>query len=168
PRGWYFTHVWGDPKSANTVYIANTGLFRSTDRGKTFERIPAPHGDHHALWIDPNDPSRMINGNDGGATITVDGGKNWTTQHNQPTAQFYHVAADNDFLYHVYGSQQDNSSVAIPTRTDHAYIGDGDMYAPGGGESGYIVPDPPDSNIVYAADEGPFFPLFGATRGERE
>jgi photosystem II stability/assembly factor-like uncharacterized protein len=167
-RAWYFTHLWADPKSVDTIYIANTGLYRSTDGGKNFQRLLAPHGDHHALWIDPNDPSRMINGNDGGATITVDGGKNWTTQNNQPTAQFYHVAADNDFLYRVYGSQQDNSSVAIPTRTDHAAIEFGDMYAPGGGESGYVVPDPRDSNIVYADDEGPFFTRFDRRTGQAQ
>jgi photosystem II stability/assembly factor-like uncharacterized protein len=165
-RAWYFTHVWADPKSANTVYIANTGLYRSIDGGKSFERIPAPHGDHHALWIDPNDPSRMINGNDGGATVSVDGGKNWTTQGNQPTAQFYHVSADNDFLYRVYGSQQDNSSVGIPTRTDHGYIDRADWTSVGGGESGYVVPDPRDSNIVYADDEGPFFTRFDRRTGQ--
>ena len=165
-RAWYFTHVWADPKSANTVYIANTGLYRSIDGGKSFERVPAPHGDHHALWIDPNDPSRLINGNDGGATVSVDGGKNWTTQGNQPTAQFYHVAADNDFLYRVYGSQQDNSSVGIPSRTDHGYIDRGDWTSVGGGESGYVVPDPRDSNIVYADDEGPFFTRFDRRTGQ--
>jgi len=154
-RAWYFTHVWADPKDVNKVYIANTGLYSSIDGGKTFQRLNAPHGDHHALWIDPRDPSRMINGNDGGATISVDGGKNWTTQGNQPTAQFYHVAADNDFQYRVYGSQQDNSSIGIRTRSDHGYIDRGDWDAVGGGESGYIVPDPRDSNIVYADDEGP-------------
>src|SRR5467141_853759 len=156
-RAWYFTHVWADPKDSNKVYIANTGLYRSIDGGKSFERLPAPHGDHHALWIDPNSPNRMINGNDGGATISVDGGKNWTTQNNQPTAQFYHVAADNDFQYRVYGSQQDNSSIGIRTRSDHGYIDRGDWDTVGGGESGYIVPDPRDSNIVYADDEGPIF-----------
>src|SRR5215470_13647673 len=156
-RAWYFTHVWADPKNAGGVYIANTGLFRSSDGGKSFERINAPHGDHHALWIDPNDPSRMINGNDGGATISVDGGKNWSTQNNQPTAQFYHVAADNDFQFRVYGSQQDNSSIGIRTRSDHGFIDRSDWDAVGGGESGYIVPDPHDSNIVYADDEGPIF-----------
>jgi photosystem II stability/assembly factor-like uncharacterized protein len=159
-RAWYFTHVWADPKDSNKVYIANTGLYRSIDAGKTFERLNAPHGDHHALWIDPNDPNRMINGNDGGATISVDGGKNWSTQNNQPTAQFYHVAADNDFLYRVYGSQQDNSSVGIRTRSDHGYIDRPDWDAVGGGESGYIVPDPRDSNIVYADDEGPILTRF--------
>ena len=110
-RAWYFTHVWADTKDSNKVYIANTGLYRSIDAGKTFERVNSPHGDNHALWIDPENTNRLINGNDGGATISVDGGKNWSTQNNQPTAQFYHVAADNDFLYRVYGSQQDNSSV---------------------------------------------------------
>ncbi|HKW35033.1 MAG TPA: hypothetical protein VJN92_18625 [Candidatus Acidoferrum sp.] len=159
-RAWYFTHVWADTKNSNKVYIANTGLYRSIDAGKTFERLNAPHGDHHALWIDPENPNRLINGNDGGATISVDGGKNWSTQNNQPTAQFYHVAADNDFLYRVYGSQQDNSSVGIQTRSDRGFIDRGDWDAVGGGESGYIVPDPRDSNIVYADDEGPIFTRF--------
>jgi photosystem II stability/assembly factor-like uncharacterized protein len=167
-RAWYFTHVWADPKNVETVYIANTGLYRSSDGGKNFQRLQAPHGDHHALWIDPNNPSRMINGNDGGATVSVDGGKNWTTQNNQPTAQFYHVAADNDFLYRVYGSQQDNSSVSVATRTDHGYIGAGDFMPVGGGESGYVVPDPRNSNIVYADDEGPFFTRFDRTTGQAQ
>jgi photosystem II stability/assembly factor-like uncharacterized protein len=149
-RAWYFTHVWADPKDSNKVYIANTGLFRSTDGGKTFDRIAAPHGDHHGLWIDPNNPNRMINGNDGGATISVDGGRNWSTQMNQPTAQFYHVTADNDFPYRVYGTQQDNSSVGIATASDNGSIGRSDFSAVGGGESGYVAVDPRDSNIVYA------------------
>jgi photosystem II stability/assembly factor-like uncharacterized protein len=149
-RAWYFTHVWGDTKNPNVVYVANTGLFRSIDGGKTFERLPAPHGDHHGLWIDPNNPSRMINANDGGATITVDGGKNWTTQMNQPTAQFYHVVADNDYPYRLYGAQQDNSTVGILTRSDRGFIDRPDWDAVGGGESGYIAVDPRDSNIVYA------------------
>jgi photosystem II stability/assembly factor-like uncharacterized protein len=149
-RAWYFTHVWADPKKANAVYIANTGLYRSIDGGKKFDRITAPHGDHHGLWIDPQNPLRMINGNDGGATITVDGGKNWTTQANQPTAQFYHVTADNDFPYRVYGTQQDNSSVGIQTRSDRGFIDRPDWDAVGGGESGYVAVDPRDSNIIYA------------------
>jgi photosystem II stability/assembly factor-like uncharacterized protein len=149
-RAWYFTHAWADPKSPHTVYIANTGLFRSIDGGKTFDRLPAPHGDHHGLWIDPNNPNRMINANDGGATITIDGGKNWSTQYNQPTAQFYHVVADNDFPYRLYGAQQDNTTVGILTRSDRGYIDRGDWDDVGGGESGYIAVDPRDSNIVYA------------------
>jgi photosystem II stability/assembly factor-like uncharacterized protein len=167
-RAWYFTHVWADPKNADTVYIANTGLFRSNNGGKSFERLNAPHGDHHGLWIDPNNPQRMINGNDGGATISVDGGKNWSTLLNQPTAQFYHVVADNDFLYRVYGSQQDNTSIGIRTRTDRGYIDRGDWEPVGGGESGYIAVDPRDSNIVYADDEGPIFTRFDRRTGQAQ
>src|SRR5438067_1970056 len=153
-RAWYFTHVFADPKSADTVYVLNTGAFRSTDGGKTFSLLPAPHGDHHALWIDPTNPQRMINGNDGGVTITTDGGKTWTNQYNQPTAQFYHVVADNDWPYRLYGSQQDNSNVAIATRTDAGTIDRQDWYSAGGGESGSIAPDPTNSDIVYAGDNG--------------
>jgi len=167
-RAWYFTHLWADPKNVEGVYIANTGLYESTDGGKSFERINAPHGDHHALWIDPNNPNRMINGNDGGATISVDGGKDWTTQDNQPTAQFYHVAADNDFQFRLYGSQQDNSSIGIRSRSDHGAILPGDWDAVGGGESGYIEPDPRDSNIIYADDEGPVFTRFDRRTGQAQ
>lgn len=149
-RAWYFSHIFADPKSTDTVYMLNTGLFRSRDGGRSLELLPAPHGDHHGLWIDPANPQRMINSNDGGATITTDGGKSWTTQYNQPTAQFYHVATDNQFLYHVYGAQQDNSTVSIASRADDGYIGRQHWYDVGGGESGYVVPDPRDANIVYA------------------
>lgn len=154
-RAWYFTHIFADPKSADTLYVLNTGLFRSTDGGKTFALLPAPHGDHHGLWIDPENPQRIMNSNDGGVTISLDGGKTWTQQNNQPTAQFYHVIADNRFPYYLYGSQQDNSSVAIASRdTDEWVITDKDWYDVGGGESGYIAPDPRDYNIVYAGDNG--------------
>src|SRR5216683_2149908 len=149
-RAWYFTHIFADPKSADMVYMLNTGLFRSSDGGKTLNLLPAPHGDHHGFWIDPQNPNRMINSNDGGATISVDGGKSWSTQYNQPTAQFYHVAADNDFLYKVYGAQQDNSTIGIASRTDDGYVGRQHWFDAGGGESGYIAPDPRDSNIIYA------------------
>lgn len=151
-RAWYYMHVVADPKSVDTVYILNTGMFRSTDGGKSFKVIRAPHGDHHALWIDPANPQRLINGNDGGATVSVDGGKTWTTLYNQPTAQFYHVIADHRFAYYVYGAQQDNTSIAIASRTDHGSIDREDWYSVGGGESGYIAPDPKDPNIVYAGD----------------
>ena len=154
-RAWYFTHIFADPRAIDTVYVLNTGLFRSTDGGKTFALLPAPHGDHHGLWIDPMDPNRLINGNDGGVTISVDGGRTWTQQNNQPTAQFYHVIADNRFPYYLYGAQQDNSTIAIATRdTDEWVISDKDWYDVGGGESGYIAPDPRDGNIVYAGDGG--------------
>lgn len=150
-RAWYFTHIFADPQSANTVYVLNTGLFRSTDAGKSFTLLPAPHGDHHGLWIDPANTDRIINGNDGGATITVDGGKTWTSQLNQPTAQFYHVATDwGRFPYYVYGAQQDNSTIGIASYDDDGVISQKDWYDVGGGESGYIAPDPQDYNTIYA------------------
>ena len=152
-RAWYYSHIFADPVALDTVYVLNTGAFRSTNGGKDFELLPAPHGDHHALWVDPRDPTRLINGNDGGASISVDGGKSWTQQENQPTAQFYHVAVDNHWPYRVYGAQQDNSTVAIASRDDEGVIGRQDWYPVGGGESGYIAPDPGNSDIVYANAE---------------
>ena len=153
-RAWYFSHVFADPKQPDTVYVLNTGAFRSNDGGKTFELLPAPHGDHHGLWIDPTNPLRLFNANDGGVTISVDGGKTWTQQDNQPTAQFYHVAVDNHRPYRVYGAQQDNTTVAIASQADDGVIARQDWYEVGGGESGYISPDPRDSEIVYAGSEG--------------
>ncbi|HWZ44124.1 MAG TPA: hypothetical protein VNW97_11640 [Candidatus Saccharimonadales bacterium] len=153
-RAWYFTHIFADPKSADTVYVLNTGMFRSTDGGRSFNLLPAPHGDHHGLWIDPDHPERMINGNDGGATISIDGGRGWSTQYNQPTAQFYHVITDNRWPYYIYGAQQDNSTIAIKSYDDDGVIGRQDWFPVGGGESGYIAPYPPDPNITYAGAEG--------------
>ena len=152
-RAWYYMHIFADPRSADTVYVLNTGAFRSTDGGKTFELLPAPHGDHHGLWIDPTNPQRIMNSNDGGVTISVDGGKTWTQQDNQPTAQFYHVAVDNHWPYRVYGAQQDNSTVAIASYSDDGVIARQDWYEVGGGESGYISPDPRDPEIVYAGSD---------------
>ena len=152
-RAWYFTHVFADPKNADTVYVLNTGAFRSNDGGKTFSLLPAPHGDHHGLWIDPTNPQRLFNSNDGGVTISIDGGKTWTQQNNQPTAQFYHVAVDNHWPYRVYGAQQDNTTVAIASQTDDGVIARQDWYEVGGGESGYISPDPKDPEIVYAGSD---------------
>jgi len=153
-RAWYFSKVYADPKSADTVYLLNTGLFRSVDGGKTFNLLPARHGDHHGLWIDPQNPNRIGNANDGGVSISTDDGKTWTTQNNQPTAQFYHVAVDNAFPYHIYGAQQDNSNVGIASRTDWGAIGPADWFVAGGGESGFVVPDPRDWHIIYSDDVG--------------
>ena len=149
-RAWYYSHVFADPTSPDVVYVLNTGAFRSNDGGKSFELMPAPHGDHHALWIDPRDPRRLINGSDGGASVSVDGGKNWTAPYNQPTAQFYHVVTDNHSPYRIYGAQQDNSTIAIASRDDDGVIGRQDWFIVGGGESGYIAPDPKDPDIIYA------------------
>jgi photosystem II stability/assembly factor-like uncharacterized protein len=152
-RAWYFTHIFADPKSVDMVYVLNTGAFRSNDGGKTFTLLPAPHGDHHGLWIDPTNPQRIMNSNDGGVTITLDGGKTWTEENNQPTAQFYHVAIDNHSPYRVYGAQQDSTTVAIASRDDEGVIGRQDWYIVGGGESGYISPDPKDPDVAYAGSD---------------
>ena len=149
-RPWYFMRVHADPVSPNVVYAENTGFYKSIDGGVTFHMVRAPHGDNHGLWIDPADPRRMIIGNDGGASVSVNGGETWSTQHNQPTGQFYHVATDNRFPYYVYGAQQDNESVAVASRSDYGTIGEHDWYVVGENESGYVVPDPTDPDIVYS------------------
>jgi photosystem II stability/assembly factor-like uncharacterized protein len=151
-RAWYYMHVFADTKSVDTLYVLNVSMYRSTDGGRTFSTLHPPHGDTHGLWIDPDDPLRLINGNDGGATISVDGGQSWSSLDNQPTAQFYHVIADNRFPYRVYGAQQDNTSIAIATRSDQGVIDRTDYYSVGSGESGYIAPYPPDPDIVYSGD----------------
>jgi photosystem II stability/assembly factor-like uncharacterized protein len=150
-RGWYFSEVVVDPHDPNTVYLPNVSIYRSTDGGKTFEAIKgAPGGDdYHAMWIDPANSQRMIFGSDQGAGISVDGGKSWSSWYNQPTAQFYHVAVDNQFPYWVYGAQQDSGTVATASRGDYGSITFRDWHPIGAGESGYIAPDPADPNIVY-------------------
>jgi len=149
-RAWYFTHIFADPAVDSGVYILNTTMYRSTDAGKSFEAVGGTHSDRHDLWIDPTNPQRMIEGDDGGAAITTDGGKKWTAEDNQPTGQFYHVAADNRFLYRLYGAQQDSSSVSIASRADRGAIGPSDWYSVGGGESGFVIPDPQNENVVFA------------------
>ena len=153
-RAWYYTHVFADPKNPDVVYILNTGTYRSIDGGKTFTPVRTPHGDNHGFWIDPENPKRLMNGNDGGATISTDAGASWTSLYNQPTAQFYHVTADNRFPYWLYGAQQDNSTVAIASASASGGIDRSDFYDVGGGESGYIAPDPTDPEIVYAGSYG--------------
>jgi photosystem II stability/assembly factor-like uncharacterized protein len=153
-RAWYYSHIFADPKSADTVYVNNVGMWRSIDGGRTFQQMRPPHGDNHDLWIAPENPQRMILSNDGGATITADGGQTWSTEDNQPTAQFYRVALDEDFPYHIYGAQQDNSTVRIASRTLSGGITAADFYDVGGGESGWIAPDPRNSEIVYAGSYG--------------
>jgi photosystem II stability/assembly factor-like uncharacterized protein len=151
-RAWYYMWVYPDPKNANVVYLPNVDMHKSIDGGKSFADMSVPHGDNHDLWIDPDDPDRMILGNDGGTTITFNGGRTWSTQDNQPTAQFYRVATDNRFPYWLYGAQQDNSTVGIPSGTADIGIGVTDWYPVGGGEAGWIAPDPKDPEIVYAGD----------------
>jgi photosystem II stability/assembly factor-like uncharacterized protein len=148
-RAWYFNTVFADPKNPDLVYVMNTAAYKSKDGGKNFKSMHTPHGDAHELWIDPTNPKRMINGNDGGGTISLDGGETWSSEMNQPTAQFYHVATDDQFPFRLYGDQQDNSSISIATAGRSGGVGIEDYYTVGGGESGYIVPDPADPNIVY-------------------
>jgi len=152
-RPWYYTHVYADPKNPDVVYVLNVQFLKSIDGGRTFSTVRVPHGDNHDLWIDPNDPMRMINANDGGANVTYNGGRTWTDQ-DIPTAQFYHVTTDNRFPYYIYGAQQDNSTVAIPHRTTSFGIDRTHWYDVGGGESGYIAPKPDDPEIVYAGSYG--------------
>jgi photosystem II stability/assembly factor-like uncharacterized protein len=167
-RAWYYSHIFADPRSADTVYILNTGAYRSNDGGKTFSRVRAPHGDNHALWIDPTNPKRLINGNDGGTTISIDGGDTWSTVYNQPTAQFYHVTTDNRFPYYIYGAQQDNSTVAIVSASADGAIDRPDWYDVGGGESGYIAPDPLDPEVVYAGSYGGEITRYDHRTGEEQ
>ncbi|HET9284784.1 MAG TPA: hypothetical protein VFR24_22770 [Candidatus Angelobacter sp.] len=150
-RLWYFGELYVDPKNPDTVYIPNVSIYRSNDAGKTFVAIKgAPGGDdYHAMWIDPSNPQRMIFGSDQGAGVSVDGGHTWSGWYNQPTAQFYHVAVDNEFPYHVYGAQQDSGSVYILSRSNDGSITFRDWHPAGAGESGYIAPDPSDPNTIY-------------------
>jgi photosystem II stability/assembly factor-like uncharacterized protein len=150
-RLWYFGEVTVDPANPDIVYLPNVSIYRSTDGGKTFVAIKgAPGGDdYHSIWIDPADPQRMIFGSDQGVGVSVDGGKSWSSWYNQPTAQFYHVAVDNQFPYHVYGAQQDSGSVDTTSRGNDGSITYRDWHPTGAGESGYIAPDPSDPSIVY-------------------
>ncbi len=151
-RPWYYHHIFADPKDPNLIYVLNVGAWKSTDGGEKFVPFRPPHGDHHDLWIDPADPKRMIEGNDGGATVSFNGGLSWSSILNQPTAQIYHVVADHQFPYHIYGSQQDNTTMALPSRSDFGQITIEDWETVGGGEDGYIATNLTDSNIIYAAN----------------
>ncbi len=151
-RAWYYTEVTPDPKSADVVYVINAPIEKSVDGGRTFQPQPAPHGDNHALWINPNNPLNMANANDGGADITFDGGKSWSTQTNQPTAQFYRVEVDDQTPYKLYGGQQDNTPVAVPSRTFGGGIDRQDWAIVGGGESASFAFDPKDPRYLYATE----------------
>ncbi len=153
-RAWYYTRLYADTQSDSTVYVLNVDYHKSTNGGKTFKSANAPHGDHHDLWIDPNDNQRMIIADDGGAQVSFDGGDSWTTYMNQPTSQFYRVTTDNHFPYRIYGAQQDNSTMRINHRNDGSGITEEDWETTAGGESGWIAPDPLDNDIVYGGSYG--------------
>jgi photosystem II stability/assembly factor-like uncharacterized protein len=163
-RAFYYTRVYADPKAKDTVYVLNTSMFRSTDGGKTFRTIQAPHGDHHDLWIDPTNPLRMINSNDGGGNVSLNGGQTWTGQQ-YATAQLYHVAVTNEIPYHVCGAQQDSSTICTPSTAGGGRGGGGgrgaaNTYGVGGGESGYIATDPRNPNIFFAGSQGALLTRF--------
>nr|WP_297786550.1 glycosyl hydrolase [uncultured Allomuricauda sp.] len=153
-RAWYYTRVYADTNDENVVYVLNVRYHKSTDGGKTFESNNAPHGDHHDLWIAPEDSNRMIMADDGGAQVSYDGGETWSTYHNQPTAQFYRVTTDNAFPYRIYVAQQDNSTVRINYRSDDGSIGEDDWESTAGGESAHIAVDPTNDDIVYGGSYG--------------
>ncbi|MEO8382248.1 MAG: glycosyl hydrolase [Acidobacteriota bacterium] len=166
-RAWYYTRIYADPKDEDSVYVLNVRFHKSKDGGKTFNTLPVPHGDNHDLWIAPDNPLRMIESNDGGATVSTDGGLSWTTQDNQPTAQFYRVTTDNAFPYRLLGAQQDNSAVRIRHRsTSGGGIGDDDWDETAGGESGHIVAQPDDPDVVYGGSYGGYLTMLNHRTGE--
>ena len=172
-RAFYYTRITADPRDKDTIYILNTGLYKSTDGGKTVRQLRPPHGDQHDLWIAPNDPKRIINSNDGGANVSVNGGETWTGQA-YATAQLYHVATTTDVPYHVCGAQQDNSTICVTSApagrggggTGGDYLGR-PVYSPGGGESGYIAPDPKDPDIFYAGSQGALLSRYDRKTGHQ-
>ncbi len=148
-RAWYYTKIYADTQDEDGVYVMNVSYHKSTDGGKTFSSHNAPHGDHHDLWIAPEDNQRMIIADDGGAQVSYDGGTTWSTYHNQPTAQFYRVTTDNAFPYRIYVAQQDNSTIRVKHRSSGSYIDESDWESTAGGESAHIAIDPTNNEIVY-------------------
>lgn len=165
-RAWYYTKVFVDPKNENVVYAPNVGFMRSRDGGKTFQSLRTPHGDHHDLWIDPENSNRMVVADDGGAQVSFDGGENWSTYMNQPTAQIYRVSTDNAFPYRILGAQQDNSTIRIKHRTYGSAITEQDWESTAGSESGYVVADPLNPDIVYGGNYGGYLSRLDHRTGE--
>jgi len=153
-RAWYYTKIYADTKNEDVVYVMNVNYHKSIDGGKTFSTFNAQHGDHHDLWISSENSQHMIIGDDGGGQVSLDGGTNWTTYHNQPTAQFYRVVTDNHFPYRIYGAQQDNSTLRIFHRTEGSEIGERDWEETAGGESAHLAIDPSNNDIVYGSSYG--------------
>ena len=173
-RAFYYTHVYADPRNKDVVYALNTSLFKSTDGGKTLRSIgQGTHGDHHDLWIDPDDPSHLVNGNDGGGAITINDGKAWSEQ-DFATAQFYHVITTKHIPYHVCGSQQDNSTACVSSGGGGGFGGGGGgggggnpLYVVGGGEPGYIAADPKDLDVFFGGtNNGGFLTRFNRRTGQ--
>lgn len=160
-RAWYYTHVTADPVNPDTVYALNTDLYKSTDGGRTFQGFGfgccddgVYHSDNHDLWINPTNPKIMINANDGGGIVSLNGGASWSTYANQATAEIYRVTVDTRFPYRVYGAQQDNSTISVPAYRPTKWWGESHWYSVGGGESGHIAVDPRNPDLVYAGSIG--------------
>ncbi|HVB65146.1 MAG TPA: glycosyl hydrolase, partial [Nitrolancea sp.] len=153
-RSWYYHHIFADPQNADTVWVLDGNCYKSIDGGKTFSKVATPHGDNHDLWIDPHNTQRMIEGNDGGATVSYNGGRSWSSIYNQPTAQLYHITTDNQVPYRLYGSQQDNSAISVPNMSVTGAINFTEWMEPGGGESGYLAVKPTDPNIIVGGGIG--------------
>lgn len=167
-RAWYYSRITADPAEEDVVYVLNVRFHKSRDGGKTFEKISTPHGDNHDLWIDPADPKRMIQSNDGGANVSYDGGNNWSVQSNQPTAQMYRVSTDNAFPYRLLGGQQDNSAVRIRSRSAFgSAIGERDWEPTAGGESGHVVAHPDNPDIVFGGSYDGFLVRADHSSGDR-
>jgi photosystem II stability/assembly factor-like uncharacterized protein len=165
-RAWYYSRIYADTQDEDMVYVMNVSYHKSKDGGKTFTSYDAPHGDHHDLWIAPEDNQRMIIADDGGAQVSFDAGENWTTYLNQPTAQHYRVITDNHFPYRIYGAQQDNSTQRIAHRTSGYSIGERDWEPTAGGESGHIAVDPTDNDVVYGGSYDGFLTRVNHRTGE--
>lgn len=165
-RAWYYTKVFVDPKNENLVYAPNVGFMRSRDGGKTFQSVPTPHSDHHDLWIDPQDGSRMIVADDGGAQVSFNGGESWSTYMNQPTAQLYRLSTDNAFPYRILAAQQDNTTLRIRHRSRGAAITEKDWEETAGSESGYVVADPLNPDVVYGGNYGGYLSRLDHKTGE--
>lgn len=166
-RAWYYTRIQADPVDEDVVYVMNVDFHKSKDGGKTFEKVSTPHGDNHDLWIDPNDPKRMIEANDGGANISYDGGENWSVQSNQPTAQMYRVSTDSAFPYRLLGGQQDNTALRIRSRSAFGNaIGIRDWEPTAGGESGYVVARTDNPDIVYGGSYSGFLIRYNHSNGD--
>lgn len=166
-RGWYYSHVTADPQDENTIYASNTGFYKSIDGGKTFDRIRTPHGDNHGVWINPNDTKIMINCNDGGANVSLNGGESWSSQLNQPTSEFYRVTVDNQFPYRLYAGQQDNSTISVPSQYIPSLTSTQQWYSIGGGESADVAVHPTNPNIIYAGTYSGEITYVNLETGER-
>jgi photosystem II stability/assembly factor-like uncharacterized protein len=165
-RAWYYTKVFVDPKNENLVYCPNVNFMKSRDGGKTFQSVRTPHGDHHDLWIDPTDGKRMVVADDGGAQVSFDEANTWSTYMNQPTSQLYRVSTDNSFPYRVLAAQQDNSTLRIKSATYGSYITEQDWDVTAGSESGYVVADPTNPDIVYGGNYGGYLSRLDHRTGE--